>query len=460
MKKFSEKYINNYKDLSVMKVGLEFEFYSTEISYFKMLEILNNSFHPVKVHGFKTYHSDYNPIGDNFKLERDLSGGSDMIELITSPMDFFKAKFYLIKILKFIQEYGYTNNKCSLHINLSIDGEKTTKQLRNLNILKQILRTDEEDIYKTFPSRKNNIYAKSIKKLIPFENYDFSNVSIDYIQNNIKTNNSKYYGINFSNMYNSDGSERIEYRYIGGKGYEFLSGDIIEFMSVFSMDIINNLTTEFSEEDSNNLAEFLDNKISNFKNFNTYDKFLVEFPDINIQVNQNPEYNTVNSYYPSMYKQLYEFIESTEELGECTINFFIEENRFEVINADFVCISMLESYDFIDCEITNGMFNSCNIINTNVNNSEISMSNIHGSNIIGSKVINCTVEHSKLDDCFFMNGYLNSEMIGGIFRSGKLGPYADMSPTTKIIGATQNFFGTEGDDSKGKTKGKGKGLFK
>ncbi len=42
-----------------------------------------------------------------------------------------------------------------------------------------------------------------------------------------------------------------------------------------------------------------------------------------------------------------------------------------------------------------------------------------------------------------MNGYLNSTMEGGILRSGKLGPNAEISSTTKIVSETDNFFNTK-----------------
>ena len=44
-----------------------------------------------------------------------------------------------------------------------------------------------------------------------------------------------------------------------------------------------------------------------------------------------------------------------------------------------------------------------------------------------------------------MNGVLNGDMSGGVFRSGELGPYASISPETKIVGVTDNFFDTKFD---------------
>ena len=79
-----------------------------DLSFYKTLELLNQELSPVKVHGFRQYHSDFTPDDKNFKIEPDLSGGSNMVEVITGPLPYFQAKFYLVKILKFIQDLGVT----------------------------------------------------------------------------------------------------------------------------------------------------------------------------------------------------------------------------------------------------------------------------------------------------------------------------------------------------------------
>ena len=45
-----------------------------------------------------------------------------------------------------------------------------------------------------------------------------------------------------------------------------------------------------------------------------------------------------------------------------------------------------------------------------------------------------------------MGGFLDSQMIGGVFRSGRLGPNSQISAETKVISQTDNFFDTEFDD--------------
>ena len=292
MRKYSEKYLNNYKILKDAKVGFEFEFYSN-VSYYKTLEILNEYLSPVRMHGFRQYHSDFEPDADNFKLEPDLSGGSNMCEIVTGPLDYFNARYFLLKILKFIQEYGHTNDKCSIHINISFKDPELN--LKNLNLLKHILTTNEDAIYEIFPTRRNNIYAKSIKNMIPFEDYDFSSVDINIIKNVIRIPKDKYFGINFSHADKVSGS-RLEYRYLGGANYEKHSGDILDFMDQFIINTYNNINSPFNNNDIKLLGNYLDGKINSFKSFSKYDQFIVEFPDIQIQIDQRGDYDTVKAY--------------------------------------------------------------------------------------------------------------------------------------------------------------------
>ncbi len=77
------------------------------------------------------------------------------------------------------------------------------------------------------------------------------------------------------------------------------------------------------------------------------------------------------------------------------------------------------------------------------------------SDALDSKVLNCKVDSSTLNNCYFMDGYLNGDMCGGVYRSGKLGPYATMDSEVKVVTDSNNFFDTKFDDEgvKGDKKG-------
>jgi len=445
MKRFSAKYLNNYETLSKATIGIEFECFF-DITYYKVIELLNRELHPVKLHGFRTYHSDFKVNSKNFKLERDLSGGENMAEIITGPLDYHTAKIYLIKILSFIDKYGYTTDKSSIHLNISFPNEF---DLSEMSVLKSILEIDEELIYKKFPSRKHNIYAKSVKSIIPFKDYDYSNISIQTVSNNIYIPDDKYYGINFTHINKKDAA-RVEYRYIGGKDYQKQVGDIIELMDSFVLNTYVSLTDKtYSTDNIEELNEIIEQKQHLFKNLSSYENFMIEYPNINIMVDGQNIFEIISSMYGRLYEKLFDFLSACDDeyLGECTINFYIETGRLEIVNAGIKSNDELLYMDFIDCNIDSGIFVSCNIIDSTVRNTELYKCKVDTSEVRDSKVINSNIDLGTLNNCFFQAGYLNSNMVGGVFRSGKLGPEALIDETTTIVGKDEEgFFKTKSKD--------------
>jgi len=450
MRKYTEEFINNSDILKQAVIGFEFEFYIKELSFYKTLELLNKILSPVQIYGFRHYHPNMKPDATKFLLTPDLSGGSNMVEVITGPLPYFEAKFYLVKILKFIQDYGYTNEKASIHFNISY----VDKNLKDLNVLKMILNTDEDEIYRSFPTRKNNVYAKSIKRIIPFKEYDFNNIPIDVVKNNIRVPEDKYYGINLLHMNKELGEQRLEFRYIGGKDYEKNIGDLIYFLDKFILNVSDSINKGFSPTEVKELEKHLDKNISNFKSFSNYDNFLIAFPSITLQVDQVSDYNVVNAYYNRVYSKLYTLIESIDSLKDCILNWLTGEQRIEVVDANVKGVMNVNNFDFINC-VVEGIFDNCRIVNSKVNDSQLIKCQVNGGDIINSKILNSVVDNSEVKDSFFMNGYFNGNMQGGVFRSGKLGQFANISSTTKIVTDGDNFFDTKfgEDDKKSDKKG-------
>ena len=255
MKIYSSEYITDFDKLKHSIIGFEFEFY-TDRSYYKLLELFNNELSPIKTHGFRKYHSNFKPDENNFKLEPDLSGGNSMCELITGPLPYVNSKIILLKILRVLDKYAKTDEKCSIHINISFEDTDDGKVLDNLNQLKLILETDEDHIYNYFPERKNNIYAKSVKTLIPFKEFNFSTNALDIVQTNIQLPDTKYYGINFKPAENIETTgQRLEWRYIGGLNYHKKTADILSLMDYFISLTWNCLDEKLDEEDQEKLQD-------------------------------------------------------------------------------------------------------------------------------------------------------------------------------------------------------------
>ena len=451
MEKYSDKFLNQSEKLKVSKIGMEFEFYMKDISYYKTLELLNSELSPVKVWGFRQYHSDFTPDASNFKIEPDLSGGSNLVELVTGPLSFYDAKYYLIKIAKFIQNYGYTNEKCSIHFNISFTDDR---DLNDLNILKLILNLDEEEVYRNYPSRKDNVYAKTIKKIIPFKEYDYFNIPINVIKNNMRLPSDKYYGVNFLHVNSDKESQRLEFRYIGGRDYEKNIGQLIYFLERFVIDVYDSVDVDFDAEDVKKLEEYLEDNIKTYKNFSKYDNFIVDHHSVQIQIDQNSNYDVVSTYYSKIYNRIFQLIDSTEGLKDCIINYVTSTQTLEIVDANVKTTSTLKNLDFVNSNLE-GIFEDCLFLGCEIKNSQCIKSKLLQSEAEESKILNCKVDQSTLTNCFFMNGHLNGDMYGGVFRSGKLGPFATMDSDVKVITDNNNFFDTKYDEE---TKGDKKGV--
>lgn len=440
MDKYTDKYINKFDILKHAIVGFEFEFYCDR-PYYKLLELLNRELDPVKVSGYRVYHSSFEPTPDHWKIEPDLSMGWDGIELVTGPLKYVDAKIYLLKVLKILQGPLFrTDDKCSLHINISFDKETSPKTLENLNKLKLILEVDENLVYKYFPERKNNFYAKSVKRLIPFKNFDFAGNAIDILVNSIELPDTKYYGINILNVYNG----RLEFRYIGSEGYQKRTFEILHLMDYFIELTWNCINETLTNENLIELEEYLSKNINQFKNFLTLDNFIAEFPSVELQIDQNSDLIIVKTYYNQIYDKLYEIITNIYNLNNCIINYNTQNKKLELVDASFKTIFDIKNIDIIDCVIDGGSFSNCIFLNCEIKNAHLNKCQLISTDVYNSKVESCKIiEGSILHDCYVDNCFLNAEMRSGVFRSGKLGEYGEIGKDVKIVTPKNSYFSND-----------------
>ena len=439
MENFSQSYLNNFGNLKKAVIGFEFEFYS-KLPLAKTLEIFNQRLAPIKVHSFKMYHSDFVPDQDNFKIEPDYSGGSDMAELVTGPFEYVNAKLILAKCLKIIDDIGYTNDRSAIQFSLSFYDEfNTAISLNNLNVLKMILNLDEDIIYQHFPERRNNIYAKSIKKVIPFRGYDYAEASANILQNSLNLPNTKYYGVNFGLI--PDG--RMEFRYMGGVDYQKKINGIISIMDYFTNVAFNCLNTQLDPKDVKQLKGYLDDNIRHYKSYDKYDNFIAQHPSISLQIDQNATYELVAAYYDQIKDTLFDLFTKTQGIREAIVNMDTETKRVELVDAEFKCLGQINNIDFVRCTIKQGDFENCKLYACDVKSSIINLSKVNDTTIKESKVLDTFVDkHSFVQNCYFVGGVIDGEMEGGVFRSGKVGPNGRVSSTTKMM-SPDNFFNVD-----------------
>jgi hypothetical protein len=409
---------------------------------------MNQYFGDIKIHGFRKYHSKFKVDEKNWKIEPDYSGGPNCAELITGAMPYQESRIYATKILKWLQENATVDDSCAVHINISFN-KLSEKNIANINVLKLLLNIDENKIYSKFEDRRDNIYSKTVNKIIPFKEIDFSDAPASAINARLNLPDTTYHGVNFTHM--NDG--RIEWRYLGGKDYQFKAVDILEFMDYFVMLTHDATTTSFSRDDQIKLQNYLENQIHTYKTLSSLDDFLAEYPTVQLQVDKLAAYETVSAYYHKIYDKLFDLVTNVKYLRECIINYDTERNLVEVVNANIETTYQLEYFDFINCEFENSSIYQSDLVNCVIKNSHIQTSKIQRSEVFDSKIVESHLfSNSEAINSFFMGGIMNGYLKGGVLRSGRLSTDSRVSSETKIL-TDDNFFDIKhgtGMDKKGK----------
>lgn len=457
MKLFTNSFLNDYSCLKEAIIGIEFESYS-KMNYPITLEVFNRELSSIgiKVWGYKSCGSDFKVDAKNFKIMPDFSTGFNGFELVTGPLPYVDIRLVLSKIMKILQEIGYTTDRTGLHINISFSKE-SGKDIEKINILKFILNLDETKIYNLFPDRKDNVYAKSVKSIIPYKDYDYTNSTANILGNSLLLPNTKYYGVNFSTL----GEGRLEFRYLGGENYQFKVNDILDLMDYFTILCWNSIGSALDKDETKMLRAYLDENIRKYKSLNKLDDFMAQFPTVDLQIDKRNDYEVISAYYALLYDDIYDLISHSKNLKNVIINYDTETKCIEIVNGEEIEFTgSVSSLDFINCTLEQGDFNNCNFFRSTAKNSIFVGSNIERSQIEESKLLSCKVnEDTQLINCYFTDGVMDGIMEGGVFRSGKIGPNGSISEETKVLNDEQNFFNIKKSDINANKKEFGKNGF-
>lgn len=417
-------FISNWKDLTSARIGMEFEFYSNS-PYIKTLEMLNNTFNPIEVWGANQYHAKFDFTPNKFLITPDYSGGPNMVEMITPPLDWMDARVVTIKMLDWIKENGYTDDHCSVHVNVSFDDMKVL----DANLVKLILNFNEDFVYEKFPNRRNNIYARSIKWIMPFEGFDDSEVGLRHTLESLTIpDDTKYYGINMQKKWKG----YLEYRYIGGADYEKQTDRILTLMDYFVLETRKAITDPLIAEDNIKLLSYLEDNINWFKQYTSYNEFLSNIDNIKVEMDKEGDYRTICANWDKFKGKIFEVVKNVETFEGIRINYNTETSRLEIVDGVLNKVD-LKNVDFINCRISECTLFNCDLINCDVSNGHVYTSNIYESKIDNVKLSNCqALEDSVLENCMFDGGLIDCKMVEGVFRSGNMGENADLDASVKM----------------------------
>ena len=412
-------------------VGVEFEFYSNlelEETQKSLSDLLGR-----KIQLEDKAHSDFQPDDKVFKMEPDMSGGKGLIELVTGAMPYRNTRIVIIKMLNWIKENGYTNDRASIHLNVSFDKKylEDPYMISKMNVLKFILEFDEARIYKFFPNRENSTYAKSIKWIMPKrEAYWFDE---DHIEpNNFKFADTKYYGINFSKKEKN----YLEFRYLGGENYHEKKEAVLHLLDRFILQVWNSCNSpRFTPENRIELRRILNKNLPLVEMLRDHRKLNENWPKINILVDLQDNYQTIKVQWDRIKDRVLELIVDGS-LEEGIINYDSDYSVIQVKDGVFKTAYNLDGYEFINCKIRGNVLNS-SVYGGYVEGSMLTRCNLYqGAEIKDSKVESCYVHGSvTVTNCFVFgrDGVFKGKIVGGIYREGVLGKDARIDDTTEVV---------------------------
>lgn len=412
-------------------VGVEFEFYSNlelKETQKSLSELLGR-----KIQLEDKAHSDFQPDDKVFKMEPDMSGGKGLIELVTGAMPYRNTRIVIIKMLNWIKENGYTNDRASIHLNVSFDNQylEDPTMISKMNTLKFILEFDEARIYKFFPNRENSTYAKSIKWIMPKrEAYWFDE---DHIEpNNFKFADTKYYGINFSKKEKN----YLEFRYLGGENYHEKKDAILHLLDRFILQVWNSCNDpRFTPENRIELKRILNKNLPLVEMLRDYKKLNKYWPKINLLVDLQDNDQIIKVQWDRIKERVLNLIvDGSLEAG--TINYDSDYSTIQVKDGIMNTAYNIDGFEFIDCEIRGNVMNA-SIYGGVVESSMLVRCNLYqGTEIKDSKVESCYVHGSvTATNCFVFgrDGVFRGKMVGGIYREGFLSKEARIDDTTEVV---------------------------
>ena len=412
------------------KIGLEFEFFANE-GMDEVKRSLSQTLNK-QIRIEEKAHSEFVPTDEIFKLEPDNSGGSGMIELVTGPMPFVESKLLIAKTLKWIRENGSTNDRCSIHINVAFDGKKlgTPTNVSSLDIGKFVLNFNEDAVYEAFPNRKDSVYAKSIKFIVPLSGMT-QPIPGKISWKNYMFVSEKYYGVNFSKL----PKNYIEFRYLGGKDYEKKYNTIMNMTEHFVLSLYESLVNpNYNEKDIKKLDAILEQHKGIVESYKAYKTFQRNFPKVKLMVDLQTYDQIVETYYPKMREKIFELL-TKAGLTEGLINYDSDTGRMQLKNAELMKCFEIKGIDIVDCKIQGNII-GCDIFSTELINSSMMECNLFGAtDAIDSKIEDSYVSKNvsvKDSYVFGVRGVFSGDMEGGIFRKGRATDLAKFE-NTEII---------------------------
>jgi hypothetical protein len=446
MNQKTKEFLNNNEILNSALIGFEFEFFSNK-AFATVAAELSSLLGKKVIPAYKTNqkgekipgaHTEIPVDYNNYKLEHDFSGGLSMMELVTGAAPFFESKVILAKVLNWIKLNAKTTERAGIHVNISFNKFTTPNKridITSLDVLRFILEFNEDFIYERFPTRKNNVFARSVDYIFPTNLFSFNDNIQTINRSGFTIPNKKYFGFNFVKL----GKGYLEMRYMGGKGYEEKIFEILECMDYTVLTIYKCLSNpNYTEENLTKLRLRLSDHKKFINAMLNHKVFSVFYKDIEIYIDLKNTDQLMTTYWNEYRNVLFDLIYKNG-LKSGQVNLDIDLHRYQVKDGIFKKPWNLEAYDLIDCKLKNSIIEECTLIGCKIKSSQLFFCDVILDNTIDdSKIKSCQI---KTIDNHFSNCYIDNlphnikgDVVNCIIRSGGISDLSILDDKTKVIG--------------------------
>jgi hypothetical protein len=352
----------------------------------------------------------------------------------------------MIKTLNWIDENGCTNDRCAFQFSVSFDKfrPELKDKIQNLDRLKFILGLDENRIYEKFGNRAKNVYAKSVKRVVPRNRFAIlENIStID--PRMFKVPEDKYYGVNFTKL----DKGYLEFRYLGNRDYQKKIKDIrevIDYVILYLYDLLSHRISGYTKDDVAKLKSMMSDYAKVVRSFSKPELFFMNYPDFHIFVDLKGWDENIKTYFTVIRDKVFDLIVEAN-ITSGYFNYDTTTGRFQLKEARSRNAFLISDMDLILCDIKNGTVRNCNIHNCEIKKSHLEECNVvAGSTISSSKLKSTIVDFTnELKDCFIdcEGKNINCKIEGGVIRAGNLGENSEVSEDTYKVKAWEDIRNT------------------
>lgn len=378
----------------------------------------------------------YHPLGTrnvstSFQLERRTDRAGDAWRISTPFLSWYEARNIFSKLLKWIKENAETNDSCDVTTMFKF-ANHSSFQLSNANILKFVLDLKEEDIYDKFPSKKNSLYSKPVKKALLLQMTKSGSSILPRFNLDLSKTSDSYYAMEFGGPFHNF----IVIKYFGGAGYEDKKETILDTLSKIIETFVDSIKNPNLTFDNKEELKKIEERFNTIKaSFRNYNDFKEQFPDLKLMVDLSTNEAYLSTFFMQIRSKLMEII-TEGNLTEGLLNYDSDKGRFQLKDMHIKDAMFLRGLDIVNCEIE-GAIEECDIFGSKIHLSDLKRCNLFNQSVIeNSYLFDCYVNSSsELKECHFagFRGVMNGQMQGGVFESGMSNTEAKISKNTKVM---------------------------